>query len=421
MQRTYILFAAFLLVSALAPVSRADQPADAFLRDLPPGLYLQSSDLIPPDQTKAIGRKLGGDITQLTNSILNVHGRTIQVNAITASDDAAAQAIHAAILKMKPYPYCLRTDHLVIEYVGRNIDEALAVKTSYELGFVPKPDHLRYRVVARLATARSADYMALNPLFNQFIAFDRGANDRTIQQIKELSKKITFGQSLTLRNPNLASEPAAHQFTPAAAKTNAAAPIISYTFDQLPNRHGVPYVTAELEIVVDDSGLTPTNEAPPKALTAATPFWPADDPRIKALAERITEGHLTNEDKAMAILQWLTPGKNLKYSGQTGSRWGVIKVLTQKSGHCWDFADCFVTLCRAADVPARQVAGWLYGASGHVWAEFYRQSKGWQQVDATGGGALPCGIYHIPYFTTDTGDMPILYVAMPNIEIVESK
>ena len=240
MHRPYILFAAFLLVSATAPVSRADPPAESFLRDLPPGLDLQSSDLIPPDQTKAIGQKLGGDVTQLTNSILNVHGRDIQVNAITASDDAAALAIHAAILKISPYPYCLRTGRVVIEYVGRDIDEALAVKTSYELGFVPKPDRLRYRVVARLATVRSADYMALNPLFNQFIALDRGANDRTIQQIEELSKKITFGRSLTLRNPALAFEPAAHQFTPAAAKTNAAAPIISYTFDQLPNRHGVP-------------------------------------------------------------------------------------------------------------------------------------------------------------------------------------
>jgi hypothetical protein len=36
-------------------------------------------------------------------------------------------------------------------------------------------------------------------------------------------------------------------------------------------------------------------------------------------------------------------------------------------------------------------------------------------VDPTG---LRCGIYHIPYFVTEDGQMPILYTAMPKIEIV---
>ena len=96
------------------------------------------------------------------------------------------------------------------------------------------------------------------------------------------------------------------------------------------------------------------------------------------------------------------------------------KVLKQRYGRCWDSSDCFVTLSRAAGVPARQVGGWLYGTSGHVWAEVLTDGKGWQQVDPTGGGRLDCGIYHIPYFTTETGDMPILYVSMPQIDILQT-
>jgi transglutaminase-like putative cysteine protease len=138
------------------------------------------------------------------------------------------------------------------------------------------------------------------------------------------------------------------------------------------------------------------------------------------LAEKITRGKKSNGAKAMAILQWLQPNENVKYSGQTGSRWGTSKVFAQKFGHCWDFSDCFVTLCRAIGVPARQVAGWLYGSSGHVWAEFYRDGKGWQQVDPTGGGMLLCGIYHIPYFTSDDGRMPVLYLSLPNIEVISA-
>ena len=186
-------------------------------------------------------------------------------------------------------------------------------------------------------------------------------------------------------------------------------------------RQNVPFVTATMEVTVDNTGFRTATALPPEQLTAPTPFWPADDPAVVALARQITAGKTTNGAKAMAILEWLSPGQNLKYSGQTGSRWGTRKVFEQKFGHCWDFSDCFITLARAAGVPSRQVAGWFYGSSGHVWAEFYREGKGWQQVDPTGGGKLMCGIYHIPYFTSEDGEMPIVYVSMPKIETLETK
>ena len=122
-----------------------------------------------------------------------------------------------------------------------------------------------------------------------------------------------------------------------------------------------------------------------------------------------------------SILAWLRPGQNIRYEGQTGSRWGTLKALDQKFGHCWDFSDLFVTLARSAGVPARQVAGWLYGTSGHVWAEWHDPERGWVPVDPTGGGLLPCGIYHIAYFTTEDGEMPVVYLSMPKIEIVETR
>jgi len=272
-----------------------------------------------------------------------------------------------------------------------------------------------------LATVEKADYMACNPLFNLFLALRSDPNEVAMRRIHELSKRFKFGRSLVLRDPKLGNESATHQFQPPATRVDATAGTVSYSFDQVPNRQSVPYVTATMEITVDGTGLWESAAAPAKALTAATPFWPADNPAVIALARQITAGKTTNGAKAMAILEWLAPAKNLKYSDQTGSRWGVGKVLEQKFGHCWDFADCFVTLARAEGVPSRQVAGWFYGSSGHVWAEFYREGKGWQQVDATGAGQLRCGIYHIPYFTSENGEMPILYVSMPRVEAAPTK
>jgi hypothetical protein len=377
--------------------------------------------VVPPETTRAIGRKLGGAIERLTNSVVRVYGQAIKLNAITAVDEAGAKAIHASLGKIKSYPFCMRKGKVVIEYVATQDDAALAIKTSYELGLEPRPERIRYRVVADLAAIDRADYMACNPLFNQFLALQGGMDQGAAQQIKVLAARFQFGRTLVLRNPKLDNEPADHRFRPPATGAETKGPATAYTFEELPTRQAVPYVTATLELTANATGLTASTEAPGNALTAATPFWPADDPKVIALARRITAGQTTNEGKAAAIQKWLTPGSNIRYAGQTGSRWGTQKVLEQKFGHCWDFSDCFVTLARAAGVPSRQVAGWLYGTSGHVWAEYYREGKGWQQVDPTGGDVLRCGIYHLAYFTSEDGEMPIVYLSMPAIEIVQAK
>jgi Transglutaminase-like superfamily len=420
MKRTQVFPLTCGLALAIAGIGNSAEPIEPLVRKTSSDLILESSTELLPEQRQAIAQNLGGDLKRITNSELRVHGRRIKVNVLTAVDESNAQAVHAGLLKVKPYPFCLRKGELVIEYVGQDIDAALALKASYELGVEQKPASIQYRVIAELATVDKADYMACNPLFNQFLSLQRGNNDDALQQINELSQRFRFGRTLVLRNPKLDGS-AAHDFQPATMDSQETAATISYSFDQLPNRQGVPYATAMIDVTVDDTGFRQSSTTPLKQLIAATPYWPAEDPRIVALAQKITAGKTTNGAKAMAILESLAPGKNLKTSGPGGSRWGTLKVLEQKFGHCWDFSDCFVTLARAAGVPSRQVAGWLYGSDGHVWAEFYREGQGWQQVDPTGGGKLRCGIYHIPYFTTEDGEMPIVYVAMPKIEAMPIK
>lgn len=366
----------FGLALAIAAIGKSAEPTEPLLRKLPADLILASSTEVPSEQSAAIAQNLGGDLERLTNSVERVHGRPIKVNVFTAVDESHAEAIHAGLLKIKPYPFCMRKGAIVVEYVGQDIDAALAIKTSYELGLQQKPASVRYRVIAELATVDKADYMACNLLFNQFLALQSGANEGALQQINDLSQKFQFGRTLVLRNPKLDGS-ATHEFQPATTDSEETGATIAYSFDQLPNRQGVPYATAAIDVTVDDTGFRKSAAAPPKALTAATPFWPADDPRIVALARKVTTGKTTNGAKAMAILESLSPGKNLKYSGQSGSRWGTVKVFEQKFGPCWDFADCFVPLARAAGVPSRQVAGRLYGSDGHVWAEFYREGQGW--------------------------------------------
>jgi len=70
-------------------------------------------------------------------------------------------------------------------------------------------------------------------------------------------------------------------------------------------------------------------------------------------------------------------------------------ILSGKKPHCGNYATLFVSLCRAAGVPARRCAGFAFSTpsahksetnvSGHNWAEFYVEGIGWIPVDPTMG------------------------------------
>ncbi len=389
---------------------------DKLLEKLPPGCFLQKAMTIPHQTTENIGKKLGVPLKGLSNNYLLVHGSQIKVNILETYSTSEAKKLHLVILNMKGHPaFCLRLEKKVIEYVGASL--ALANVTSYELGFVPKPKHVQYKVQAHIAMIKKADYMALNPLFQAFLIHPKH-NPKRVSQIAQLTKKIQFGQSVVLRTP---SKKGSYQLIPKAEKIKISSSTTEYSFAQPPIVSHVPYFMLQASIHCHESRITPSPRKADSEILQSTSFWPSSDPQLVKLARQITTGQETTEAKVEAILRWLTPGKNIQYGGTTGSRWGVKKVLQQKFGHCWDFSDCFVTLSRAAGIPSRQVGGWLYGTSGHIWAEVLLVGKGWLQVDPTGGGQLKCGIYHIPYFSTENGEMPIMYVSWPKIEIVQAK
>lgn len=414
-----LVAAVWLLVhSALAAETRAVDPC---FERLPFGCAVTDSVLASAGQTAAISQRLGAPFKKLSNTTLLVHGQRVQVNIFEAGTNAEAEQLHKALTKTKRHPaFCLLAGRKVIEFT--KADASLAIKAAWELGFTPKPTRVKYRLTAQLATVATADYTAFNELSGVFFAADpRNPKPETLVRIAALSKGFTFGESVTMRAPTGVDAATAYRFAPEPVRAERQAnERIVYSFRQPPKVLGLPGVLFKGEILCDHAGLTPTGRESDPALLSATPYWPVDDPEVGALARRITAGQEAPEAKARAILEWLKPGRNIKSAGPEGSRWGVKKVLGQKFGHCWDSSDCFVTLARAAGVPARQVGGWWFGAGGHIWAEVLVKGQGWQQVEPTGGGRLACGIYHIPYFTTENGEMPVLYLSMPQIEVVET-
>jgi len=393
------------------------------IKALPPGWQVVKSFLAPQDQTAAIGKRLGGRIKNLTNTTLSAHGQQIQVNILECSTSAEAAKVYGAIRRMKDHPaFCLRVADSVVEFVGDDI--SLATKTAYELGLKPKPKSLRYRISFEAAPIRKCDYMSWNELYNLFLQAEGDPDSQAIRsRISQLGKRFDFGSELALRTcGSPKKEEPTYSFNPPAinAQPSAGGDITRYSFKNLPRKFGIPSVSITATVRTTDQATVPTARKANEDLLKSTQFWPGDSPEIIALAKKITAGCTNQQDKVNNILQWLQPGSNIQFGGSvTGSRYGVQTTLRQGFGQCWDFSDCFITLCRASGVPARQVAGWFYGQSGHIWAEVLFENRGWQQVDPTGGTAVKCGIYHIAYLTSEDGSLPIVYLSSPKIDILD--
>ncbi|MBL1407638.1 transglutaminase-like domain-containing protein [Sphingobacterium faecale] len=79
--------------------------------------------------------------------------------------------------------------------------------------------------------------------------------------------------------------------------------------------------------------------------------------------------------------------KSLKYSGYNPKDVGALQALEAGHGDCTEFADLFVALCRASDIPAKVIEGYMIGynvaMSKHNWAEVYIPELGWRVVDPT--------------------------------------
>lgn len=401
---------------------KLDSVAGKLIKKIPAGWRIENSFVVQRDQTAAIGKKLGGRIKNLSNTIFSVQGKRFQVNVIECVTPAGAEKIYKSILKMKGDPaFCLRLGNSVVEFVGGDV--GLAKKAVYELGIRPRAGEATYRISFEAAPIERCDYMSWNKLYNLFLRAGGGPDSQTTRsQISQLSKRFDFGSEVALRTCGTGKNKPTYLFKPPAtdAQPLAHGDTTKYTFRNLPLRVGVPSVSITATVHTTELANLSTTRKADDDLLRPTQFWPSDAPRIMALAKKITSGCINQQDKVNNLLQWLQPGKNIEFGGPvTGSRYGVEKTLKQGFGQCWDFSDCFITFCRALGIPCRQVAGWLYGQSGHIWAEVLFEGKEWRQVDPTGGAVLDCGIYHIPYLTTEDGSMPILYLSMPKIELLD--
>ena len=407
-----ILFGPSVAAAARTPTRRA-----------PAGFRVLRSTEATAEQRDALAKKFGAKISTFSNTHFSVHGRALQLNIIKCADSTDAAKIHKLAGARKTDPaFCIIADSSVYEFICN--DPALAILAAFELGFKPKPEQATYKISFRAAPVEKADYTSWKKLSNLFASASLDSDNLALKsRIEMMAGSFRFGNEITLRTLANPQKAPSYSLKPNAAKTTPliGGDLTKYTFRDLPREVNIPSVSITATLHTSHNPVIATTRKAGPELLAATEFWPSDDSEIIALAAEITANCNSQNEKIDAILRWLLPGRNIKFmESVTSARSGVKNVFRQKFGQAWDFSDCFVTLARASKVPCRQVGGWFYSQSAHVWAEIFYEGFGWQQVEPTGGGIVNCGIYHIPYTTSETGIMSFMYLSKPRIEFIDN-
>jgi transglutaminase-like putative cysteine protease len=102
------------------------------------------------------------------------------------------------------------------------------------------------------------------------------------------------------------------------------------------------------------------------------------------MAGEIIRNFQTGYEKVNAICQWVRSNVVYQY-GYSSSSSSACDINISRIGVCRDFSHLCISLCRAVNIPARMVVGYLYDLEPmdlHAWFEVYLQNQ-WFTFDAT--------------------------------------
>lgn len=395
--------------------SAQDDDGSARFRDLPKGWAVEKTIVLSPLELARMSKTLGGQIVRNANTYLSVDKQPLTVNVLTCLTVEDAVKVQAAMLRFYrgEHVRCPREGRMVFEFCGQT--RGPLERAYQELGF--KPPKINYDVSFQATPIAKCEPMEWNKMYNAFLR-----QEPNEVEIRNLSRHFTFGDQIRLRTHGLGGERSAFVFGTKAtdSKLEAEGEITAHSFAGLASTFGVPQVGISAEITSEAFALTPSQRKAGKELLEATEFWPSADEEIVTLARQITGQSTDADGKVAALLAWFSDSKNFKFDSRiVGSRYGVKTALRQRFGMCWDYSDCFVTLCRASGVPCRQVYGWLYPIEGHIWADVLIEGKGWRQVDPQAGAG--CDSRYVPFVASESGAMPMVYTSAVRIVPREAK
>ena len=383
---------------------------------IPSSWTVTKTIIVPSDQLSVFNQKLNGQIISLENFIISANQIPLQINVIKCKNNSDAQNIYNSLLSVHGSKNnCLKIDKTVYEIITNSWFLAKKVQSLF---LKNKP--VVWQLTMYVAPIKKSTDMEWNDLFNLLNTFQKDANSSTIKkQILQLSRDFVFGNQLILNARTVGGIETKYNFPDETVIIeNKKQDKVIYHIKNPPVVLNIPRIKIQAYIPVQ--GFTeykPGRNIDLDFYTAPNDYWPVNAVQIQSILHKIIKKDDTELDKLHSIQNWVY--RNISYGGKIGSRYGVIQVLKQKFGRCWDKSDVFITLCRAAKLPARQIAGWVHNMGGHIWAEVYITDKGWIQVDAT-TPFLGVPDEYIPIFIIEDGEIHGVYWGVPIIKLFNS-
>ena len=128
-----------------------------------------------------------------------------------------------------------------------------------------------------------------------------------------------------------------------------------------------------------------------------TPLYAVEHPLIQLQVIGLTKDLSTQEEKIARLVAFVDDHIEDEFDADSDD---VIEVFVTQKGDCTEHALLFITLARAAGIPARRAHGYIYnedrdspGFAGHAWAEVLVDGH-WTPVDPSWGQS-PASIGHL--------------------------
>ena len=148
-------------------------------------------------------------------------------------------------------------------------------------------------------------------------------------------------------------------------------------------------VTAEVTVAdeIDTAAgapMTPAEELPDWTLPLTLPSRYCESDELGDVAAEVTKDAAPGYDQAEAIRNWVHREFEYEY-GTSDATTSAAETVRQKRGVCRDFTHVGIALCRALNLPARMVVGYLHELDPmdqHAWFETFVGGR-WYAFDAT--------------------------------------
>ena len=129
---------------------------------------------------------------------------------------------------------------------------------------------------------------------------------------------------------------------------------------------------------------TPMDQVPDYVLEFCLPSRYCQSDTLGTFARGVVGDVLPGYPQVEAIRAWIESSMRYEYGVSTCST-SVLETLQQRAGVCRDFAHLGIAMCRAIDIPARMVVGYLHELEPmdqHAWWEAFIGGR-WFTFDAT--------------------------------------